>query len=412
MSAINAYDIISKNFETAVKHLGYDADTALLLKMPFREVQVNFPVRLESGKLRVFTGYRVQHNGARGPFKGGIRFHPIVNLDEVRALAEAMTWKTAIVNVPFGGGKGGVCCDPKELTKRDLQEISRTYIARIRHILGNYRDIPGPDVNTNSQTMAWMMDEYSSRYGYTPSVMTGKPVELGGSKGREAATGRGVMLLTRDVCRDHNINLKEIRVAIQGFGNVGSNAARLLYEQGAKIVGVSDVEGAIYNSNGLNIPTLLEHVKAKKTVVGFAEADALTRDSIMSVACDVLIPAALEGALTKENAASVKAKFIIEGANLPTTPEADAIFEKNNVLVVPDILANAGGVTVSYFEWVQNLQQLAWEEEEVNARLEKVMSRAYHDVKEMKAQHNVSMRVAAYMVGISRVRRAEEVRGT
>ncbi len=408
---LSAYTIIRHNFNTAIKHLGYDEETALLLQTPFREMQVNFPVRLDNGKLKVFTGYRVQHNGARGPFKGGIRFSPIVDLDEVRALAEAMSWKTAIVNVPFGGGKGGVNCDPRLLSKRELQAIARTYASRIHHILGAYRDIPAPDMGTNAQVMTWIMDEYSKRNGYTPAVITGKPVELGGSKGREQATGRGVMILTKALAKDYQTDLRDLKVIVQGFGNVGSNAAKLLAQEGATIVGLSDVEGAIYSDKGLNLDAVFEHVKHTRTVVGFPDAEQVSGEAILEKPCDVLVPAAIEGVLTEENAPRVKAKFIIEGANLPTTPEADAIFEKNGVHLVPDVLANAGGVTVSYFEWVQNLQQLSWDEEEINLRLEKQLLQSYRDITAVMQERKVSMRTAAYILGISRVYRAEELRG-
>ena len=408
---ISAYKIIRHNFNTAVRHLGYDEETALLLQTPFREMQVNFPVRLDNGKLKVFTGYRVQHNGARGPFKGGIRFSPIVDLDEVRALAEAMSWKTAIVNVPFGGGKGGVNCDPRQLSQRELQSIARTYASRINQILGAYRDIPAPDMGTNAQVMTWIMDEYSKRNGYTPAVITGKPVELGGSKGREQATGRGVMILTKALAKDYQTDVRDLKVIVQGFGNVGSNAAKLLAQEGALIVGLSDVEGAIYNDKGLNLDAVLEHVKKTRTVVGFPDAEQVSGEAILEKQCDVLVPAAIEGVLTEENAPRVKAKFIVEGANLPTTPEADVVFEKNGVHLVPDVLANAGGVTVSYFEWVQNLQQLSWDEDEINQRLEKQLLTAYRDITAVMKERNVSMRTAAYILGISRVHRAEELRG-
>ncbi len=408
---ISAYKIIRHNFNTAVKHLGYDEETTLLLQTPFREMQVNFPVRLDNGKLKVFSGYRVQHNGARGPFKGGIRFSPIVDLDEVRALAEAMSWKTAIVNVPFGGGKGGVNCDPRQLSQRELQSIARTYASRINQILGAYRDIPAPDMGTNAQVMTWIMDEYSKRNGYTPAVITGKPVELGGSKGREQATGRGVMILTKALAKDYQTDVRDLKVIVQGFGNVGSNAAKLLAQEGTLIVGLSDVEGAIYNDKGLNLDAVLEHVKKTRTVVGFPDAEQVSGEAILEKLCDVLVPAAIEGVLTEENAPRVKAKFIVEGANLPTTPEADAIFEKNGIHLVPDVLANAGGVTVSYFEWVQNLQQLSWDEDEINQRLEKQLLNSYRDITTVMKERNVSMRIAAYILGISRVHRAEELRG-
>ncbi len=407
----SAYQIIRQNFEDAVALLGYSEETARILHLPFREMQTNYPVRMDDGSRRVFTGYRVQHNGARGPFKGGIRFSPLVDLDEVRALAEAMSWKTAIVNLPYGGGKGGVTCDPRTLSPLELEAVSRGFASRMHAILGPHRDVPGPDMGTNAQVAAWMMDEYSRRYGYSPAVITGKPVEMGGSLGREAATGRGVMIVAKAAFETAGRSLQGVRFIVQGFGNVGSNAARLLEAEGAVLVGVADIDGAIYSENGFSVESVVSHLGATRSLQGYPEADLVPVDELLAKPCDLLVPAAIEGVLTGENAGSVQAEFIVEGANLPTTPEADAVFESRGVTVVPDILANAGGVTVSYFEWVQNLKQLFWKEEEVNERLAEKLLGAYRDVHELHLKHRVSLRKAAYMLGVSRVKRAEELRG-
>lgn len=405
-------EITRGNFRIAAGKLGLDADMQTLLSTPFREVRVEVPVRMDDGKLKVFVGYRVQHNGVRGPAKGGIRYHPNVDIDEVRALAEAMTWKTAVVNIPFGGAKGGVTCDPSQMSLQELEKLTRKFTSRIHLILGPYRDIPAPDVNTNAQVMTWLFDEYSSAHGYTPACVTGKPIDLGGSLGREQATGRGVSFMVREAARDAGLDLRQLRVCVQGFGNVGSNAALLIEQLGCKIVGVSDVRGGIYSSKGINVPELIAHVKNTGSVVGFPGTEKMSNEDLLEADCEVLVPAALECVLHGANAARVKAKVIVEGANLPTTPSADAILEKRGVVVVPDILANAGGVTCSYFEWAQNLQQVFWDEDKVNADLEKIMVRAYQTVAKRAQAEKMSLRTAAYCVAVERVARAEKLRGT
>ncbi|MBI4481500.1 MAG: glutamate dehydrogenase [Acidobacteria bacterium] len=404
--------IIDSNFALACDRLGLDEELRSLLKTPHRELRVEVPVRMDDGKLKIFVAYRVQHSGVRGPHKGGIRYHPLVDYEEVLALAEAMTWKTAIANIPFGGAKGGINCDPKTMSPRELERLTRAFTARIHLILGPFRDVPAPDVNTNAQVMAWIMDEYSSRHGYTPACVTGKPVELGGSKGREAATGRGVLYAVQSLAREKNLTLDSARVAIQGFGNVGSHAARLLVEEaGCRIVGVSGSKGGVFNPEGLPVPELLKHTRESGSVTGFRDADGISNDELLALDCDILIPAALECVLTGQTAPSVRARFIVEAANLPTTPEADQIFAEQRIFVVPDVLASAGGVIVSYFEWAQNLQQIFWEEEEVNERLRKTMTRAYQEVSDLSQKEGVSMRLAAYMLAISRVAQAERLRG-
>lgn len=408
---IPADEITNHNFKVAAEALGLDTDMRLLVKTPHREVKVEVPVRMDDGSLRIFIGYRVQHSGVRGPFKGGIRYHPIVNQEEVIALAEAMTWKTALAGIPFGGAKGGINCDPSKMSRWELERLTRRFTSRIHLVIGPYRDIPGPDVNTNPQVMAWIMDEYGLRYGFSPACVTGKPLELGGSRGRETATGRGLLFIARQAASDFGLELKGARVAIQGFGNVGSNAARFLAEEGCRIVGVSDVRGGIYNERGLEIEDLLEHVRKTGSVAGFPHADAMPGEQLFELDCEILIPAALECAITEQNAPLIKARMIIEGANLPTTPGADRILNERRVLVVPDILANAGGVIVSYFEWTQNLQQFYWEEEEVITRLEQVMTRAYRKVVSFARQRQVPLRQAAYMLAIESVAQAERLRG-
>ena len=408
----SAIEITRQNFRLAAAKLGLDADMQTLLSTPFREVRVEVPVRMDDGGLKVFEGFRVQHNGVRGPTKGGIRYHPAVDIDEVRALAEAMTWKTAVVNVPFGGAKGGVNCDPSKMSQKELERLTRRYTSRIQIVLGPYRDIPAPDVNTNAQTMTWLFDEYGKSHGYTPACVTGKPVELGGSQGREQATGRGLSFMVREVSRDVCLQLKNLRVALQGFGNVGSNAALLVAGLGCRIVAASDSRGGVHNPAGINVRDLILQKKTRGSVVGFPGAEAVSSEGVLEVDCDVLIPAALECVLNSENAHRVKAKVVVEGANLPTTPAADAIFEKRGITVVPDILANAGGVTCSYFEWAQNLQQIFWDEDCVNKELEKYMVRAYQSVAERAKKEKMSLRTAAYSIAVERVARAEKLRGT
>lgn len=405
-------EITRQNFRLAAAKLGLDADMQTLLSTPFREVRVEVPVRMDDGALKVFEGYRVQHNGVRGPAKGGIRFHPAVDLDGARALAEAMTWKTALVNIPFGGAGGGIACDPSQMSQKELERLTRRFTSRIQIVLGPQRDVPEPDISTNAQVMAWIFDEYGRAHGHTPACVTGKPVELGGSLGREQATGRGLSFMVREVSRDVCLQLKNLRIAVQGFGNVGSNAAQLIAALGCRVVGVSDVRGGVHNPAGISVKDLLAYSRAKGSVVGFPGTEAISNEALLEVDCDVLIPAALECVRTSENAYRIKAKVVVEGANLPTSPAADAIFEKRGITVVPDILANAGGVTCSYFEWAQNLQQVFWEEDHVNKELEKYMMNAYQSVAERAKKEKMSLRTAAYCIAVERVARAEKLRGT
>ena len=407
---LSNYENTNRLFDQAADSLGLDEETRLLLKTPFREIRVEVPVRMDDGSLNVFIGFRVQHNGSRGPMKGGLRFHPEVDFDEVRSLASLMTWKTALVGVPFGGAKGGISCDPKSMSLGELERLTRKFVTRIGFAFGLQRDIPAPDVNTNAQVLAWIMDQYSARYGYTPGIVTGKPVELGGSPGREAATGRGVSIITAAAATDTGIDIDGASVAIQGFGNVGSFTARLLREQGAKIIAVSDVEGGIHDPGGLDIEDLLQLQASEGTIQGHAAAK-ITNDELLELDCDILIPAALGGVITQDNADRVQARMVVEAANSPVTTIGDCILSERGILVVPDILANAGGVTVSYFEWVQNVQVFPWEEERVNEQLNHIMMRAYQQVRSVMQDRNLDMRSAAFSIAIQRVAEAERIRG-
>jgi glutamate dehydrogenase (NAD(P)+) len=408
---LSNFDIVTHYFTQAADRLGLEDDVRAVLTSNYREVQVQIPIRQTDDRIHVYSGYRVQHNAARGPYKGGIRYHPDVDLDEVRALAALMSWKTAIVGVPFGGAKGGVNCDPEELTAAELQRLTRSFIDRIDKVLGPTRDIPAPDVNTNAQVMAWMMDEYGKLHGHTPAIVTGKPISLGGSYGREAATGRGVIMCLAEAAPSLGISVQGARLVIQGFGNVGSWAARIAHEQGAAIVGVSDAFGAIHNEAGLDVDALHDYVAGGGHLPDFEGGEAIAPDELLGIECDVFIPAALGGMLHADNAHLLKARAIIEGANSPTTPKADAIFHEQGILVVPDVLANAGGVVVSYFEWVQNLQHFRWDESEVNEKLGKMMRQAYGEVAARATADGVSMRVAGFEVGIERVLEAGRTRG-
>ena len=408
---INNYENTNRLFDKAADVIDLPTDERLLLKTPFREMQVEVPVRMADGHIQVFLGYRVQHNGARGPMKGGLRFHPHVDIDEARSLASLMTWKTALVDVPFGGAKGGITCDPKKMTEKELEHLTRRLTTRIGLIWGLHRDIPAPDVNTNAQVMAWIMDEYSQRYGYTPGIVTGKPLALGGSPGREAATGRGVSIITREAAREFGIELKGARVAIQGFGNVGSWTAKLLTEMGARIVAVSDASGGLFAADGLPVEDLFDHAKQTRTIEGFGSGESISNEDLLALDCDILIPAALGGSITQDNAKDVRAKMVVEAANSPVTTIADRILEERGVPIVPDILANAGGVTVSYFEWVQNIQAFSWDEPHVNEQLENIMLRAYLNVISVMREKKVSMRTAAFVISIQRVAEAERLRG-
>lgn len=405
-------EVVECYFQRAADRLGLDNEMRTLLTMPFREVRVEVPVRMDNGSLRVFVGYRVHHSGVRGPAKGGIRYHPSTDLNEVRALAAAMTWKTALVNIPFGGAKGGITVDPAGMSSGELERLTRGYIRRLHHLLGPYRDIPAPDMNTNAQVMTWIFDEYSSHHGYTPACVTGKPLELGGSLGREAATGRGVFYLAEAFLKDLGMPLAGARIAVQGFGNVGSFAARFFAEAGAKVMAVSDARGGVFNASGLDLTALLEHARTHRTVRGFPGVQEISNEDLLTLDCDILVPAALHCVLTKKNADKVRARVITEGANLPTTPEADEILQRRGIQVLPDILTNAGGVTVSYFEWAQNLQQIFWDEDRVNAEMQKILLRAYRQVADRAAKEKISFRSAAYTIAVDRVARAERLRGT
>ncbi|MBA2385280.1 MAG: glutamate dehydrogenase [Actinobacteria bacterium] len=382
-----------------------------VLRTSYRELRVQVPIRMDDGSLEVFTGYRVQHNAARGPYKGGIRYHPDADLDEVRALAALMTWKTAVVGIPFGGAKGGVQCDPTQMSDGEKQRLTRRFTQMISYVLGTNRDIPAPDMGTDAATMAWMMDAYSSRYGYTPGIVTGKPVELGGSLGREAATGRGVVYAIEDAARDLGIELEGATVAVQGFGNVGSWFARLVLELGCRVVAVSDVKGGIHRAGGLDVDAVAEHVRESGSVVGVPDTESISNEELIELDVDVLVPAALDRVITERNADRVRARLIAEAANHPVSPAGDEILEANGKTVIPDILANAGGVTVSYFEWVQNIQQFRWEEEHVNTELKKTMSRAWEAVYARSQADGIPLRLAAFAIAVEKVDRADRLRG-
>jgi len=379
-----------------------------ILLTPFRVVKVDIVTEGDQGDLLHHMGFRVQHNRARGPMKGGLRYHPTMDEEHATALANLMTWKTAVVDVPFGGAKGGINCDPANLSERELSGVTRRFVEQINDVIGPTLDIPAPDVNTDARVMGWIMDEYSKYHGFSPGVVTGKPLELFGSPGREEATGRGVMYCLEEALSERGERFSDIRVAVQGFGNVGSNAARLIAEQGAKIVAVADHGGGVSNPQGLDIPALIQYVAGNKgrTVKGYPDADAFDGSEIVTWDADVFVPAALEDVITKENAGDVRAKIIVEGANGPTTPEADEILHRNGVLVIPDILANAGGVTVSYFEWAQNIQQFRWELDRVTEELSKKMRRAYTAVRDVAKARKVDMRTAAFVLAITRVGKA------
>ncbi|MDO8531159.1 MAG: Glu/Leu/Phe/Val dehydrogenase dimerization domain-containing protein [Dehalococcoidia bacterium] len=408
---MTSFEEVSHFFDQAADQLNIKDELRDIMRSSYREVRVQLPVRMDDGSIKVFVGYRIQHNGARGPYKGGLRYHPEADLDEVRALAALMTWKTAVVGLPYGGSKGGVQCDPASLSQMELNKLTRRYTQSIAHILGPSRDIPAPDLGTNAQVMAWMMDAYGQLHGYTPAVVTGKPVELGGSYGRDAATGRGLVYVLAEAAHALKMDLKGARVAVQGFGNVGSWTARLIGELGCKVIAVSDVKSGVVNERGLDISRLMDHNKQAGTLAGFRGGEALTNDELLALNCDLLIPAAIGNVLHAGNAGKVQAKVVVEGANHPTTHDADDILEDRGVMVLPDILVNAGGVTVSYFEWTQNIQEFRWEEDRVNHELQKVMSRAFWNVWERAQFAHVPLRLAAFMVGVERVARAIELRG-
>ena len=398
-------------FNQAADLIGLDEEVRLSLIAPDRELMVEVPLRKDDGSIQSFRGYRVQHNNSRGPFKGGIRFHEEVDLDEVRALAALMTWKTALVDIPYGGGKGGITVNPNNLSVLELERLSRRFFRSIDPIIGLNRDIPAPDVNTNAQIMAWFMDEYGMMNGHTPGIVTGKPIELGGSLGREAATGMGTAIITRESANFFNLDLSKSNVVIQGFGNVGSYTAKFLDEMGSKIIAVSDVNGGLYEPDGFDVPSLIEFNSKNRTIKGCGQGSAISNEKLIGLECDFLIPAALGGVIHKMNVDELNCKVVVEAANGPVTPTADKKLFEKNIHVVPDILTNAGGVTVSYFEWVQNLQQLQWDESEVNEKLEKKMVSAFEEVSILMEQRKTSMRMAAFAVAIDRVAQAYALRG-
>lgn len=402
--------ITDEQFLVAAEHMKLEKEIQMLLRTPYRELIVQIPVRMDDGRLELFHGYRVQHNAVRGPYKGGLRFHYEVDLNEVRSLAALMTWKTSLVDIPYGGAKGGVTCDPSKMSRKELQALTRGLTQKIDMVLGVQRDIVAPDVGTNPQVMAWIMDEYGKKHGYTPAIVTGKPVNLGGSLGREEATGRGTTIITREACKAFKIDLKKSTVAVQGFGNVGSWASRFIHELGATITAVSDVKGGIFNERGLDIPKLVEHCKKTGSVVDFPGSRPISNDELLTLDVDILIPAALGGVIDRNNVSQVKARMIIEAGNSPITPRADETLRERNVIVVPDILTNAGGVTVSYFEWVQNLQQIRWEVDHVNAQLEKKMVSAWDSVYRVHTEQKLPLRIAAYVVSLGRVAEATRQR--
>jgi glutamate dehydrogenase (NAD(P)+) len=412
VAEVSNWEIVSHYFDDAADRLEMDDSVRAVLKSSYREVQVQIPIRRDDGSLEVYSGYRVQHNGARGPYKGGVRFHPEVDLDEVRALASLMTWKTAIAGIPYGGAKGGVNCPADDMSDAERQQIARGFMAKIEKVLGPNRDIPAPDVNTNAQTMAWMMDEYGKLHGHTPACVTGKPISLEGSYGREAATGRGLVYMFVEAAEEQEIDTEQVRFVVHGYGNVGSWAARLLEEMGATLIGAADQYGAIHSEDGIDAAALADHVKEGGELPDFDDgAEKLSHKDLLEIECDVLIPAALGGMIHERNADRINAKVVLEGANSPTTPKADQILAGNDVHVIPDVMANAGGVVVSYFEWVQNMQHLRWEEDDVNERLRKIMRRAYRDVTDLAQERDIPLRPAAYELGIGRVLEAAETRG-
>jgi len=407
----NAYDVALENFDTAADALSLDNDVREMIKYPERILTVTVPVRMDNGHIHRFEGYRVQHSMVRGPAKGGIRYHPQVTLDEVKALATWMTWKCAVVNIPFGGGKGGITCDPKHMSQGELERMTRRYTSAILPLIGPERDIPAPDVYTNSQTMAWIMDTYSMTKGYPiPGVVTGKPISLGGSLGRNEATGRGVFYTIQCACEHLHMSLEGATVAVQGFGNAGSITAQLLHEAGAKVIAVSDSTGCVYNPKGLDIPELIHMKLLVGHVEGFPESEPITPAELLALKCDILVPAALENTVDVENAGTLGARIVAEAANGPLTPAADRILQDKGVFIIPDILCNAGGVTVSYFEWVQDEQHLFWEAQDVYNRLERVMKTSFRDVVKIHQERKVPMRIAANMLGIGRVAEAVQLR--
>lgn len=408
---LSPHEAVQYFFHDVADQLGIDDQTRAVLNGTYREIRVQLPVRRDDGDVETFYGYRVQHNGARGPYKGGVRFHPTADLDDVRALASLMTWKTALIDVPFGGAKGGVQVDPSTLSRAEHERLTRRYMSQVSYIVGTKRDIMAPDMNTNAQTMAWMMDAWGRAHGHEPAIVTGKPVPLGGSKGREAATGRGTVMVLDEASKQHDWTPEDLTIAIQGYGNVGSWTARLAADRGYRIVAVSDVDGAIHAPDGISTDMLDKHVKEAGTVGGFEGAEDIEGDALLELDVDVLIPAALGEVINHTNADDIRARIVIEAANNPVTPVADQILNDRGVIVIPDILANAGGVTVSYFEWTQNIQEFQWTEEEVNEQLSRYMRTAYRKVRERAEDLETTMRRAAFAIGISEVAEVAHLRG-
>jgi glutamate dehydrogenase (NAD(P)+) len=408
---MSAFDEVNVYFDHAADRLELDDGMRSLLRRPWRELTVSVPVRMDDERIEVFNGYRVQHNGARGPYKGGVRYHPEADHDEVRALASLMTWKTALVNIPFGGAKGGVQCDPHGMSRNELNRLTRRYTINIEHMLGVNRDIPAPDMGTNSQTMAWMMDAYSQIHGYTPGIVTGKPVAFGGSVGRESATGRGVLHTILNLAKDIGVDPAGARVVVQGFGNVGMWSAKLLHEMGCKVIGLSEAHGGVYHEGGIDVIAASAYEQERGTVVGMPGVDPITNEELLELECDFLVPAAINGVIHRGNAPKIRANVIVEAANHAITPEADQILNGRSIPVLPDILVNAGGVIVSYFEWTQNLYQYQWDEGRVSDELNKTMTRAYDEVKAMVERDGITYREAAFAIGVSRVAHVAELRG-
>lgn len=414
MKEYNPYEQMLSVLDLAAEKLGYKLNDYVTLRYPERELTVAVPVEMDDGTMKVFTGYRIQHSSSRGPCKGGIRFHPEVNIDEVRALAAWMTWKCAVVNIPFGGAKGAIQADPGMMSTQELSRMTRRYTAAILPVLGPEKDIPAPDVGTDERIMGWIMDTYSMFNGYAvPSVVTGKPIEIGGSLGRKEATGRGVVIVTEEIAFRTGIPMQKAKIAVQGFGNVGGTAARLFYEKGCNVVAISDVVTGLYCESGLNIAEVASYWENNKTIKGYSAKGVreISNEELLTLNIDILVPAALENQITETIAPKVQAKIIVEGANGPTTTKADEILSKKGVIIVPDILANAGGVVVSYFEWVQNLQAIFWDVHEVNSMLKKIMIRSFEEVFTLSSEKGVSMRIAAYMVALDRVVKAKKIRG-
>ncbi len=408
----SAYEVALAQYDEAVSYMNLNPDSAAILRVPKRELTVNFPVVMDDGYVKIYTGYRVHHSTVKGPTKGGIRYHPDVTLDETRALAMWMTWKCALMNLPYGGAKGGVVVDPRRLSESELRRLTRRYATEISVLMGPEGDIPAPDVGTNPKVMAWIMDTYSMHRGYSvPAVVTGKPLPIGGSEGRYDATGMGVMFMAREALKHLEIPIDGATVVVQGFGNVGSTAARYMHSQGAEVVAVSDVNGGIYCASGLDVPALQRYVAENGTVMGFPGTDAVSNAELLELPCTVLIPAALEGQISRENASRIKAQVVAEGANGPTTPNADKILAEKGIFIIPDILCNAGGVTVSYFEWVQSLQAFFWSEEDVKRQLERLMLNGFHSVMHEAERKHLHPRIAAYTLAIARVAEALELRG-